>query len=217
MLLALSINKVFAVTITRDEQTLRQKLQALKIGISKQDNKQQVAKKIQKFLESYQLNPDFKDEKIALITLEEATEGVLEGGYGIGAAIVDEDSKILLSAHNKQLQQKRSDLHAEMQLLNMFEENPKFAEYKNDFNLKPGLKLYTSTEPCPMCFTRLLIVGINSYYVAPGPDDGMANKKHCLPHSWHELAEKHQSKQAEVSPVLQEIAHLLFHTYLLKE
>jgi tRNA(Arg) A34 adenosine deaminase TadA len=175
-------------------------------------------------LATYEPEDRYPEDQAALACVQEALRGAELGGYGIGAALVNAAGEVLHIAHNRQLQCHRSDLHAEMQLLNEFEELPQFSRYlaKPEFTGQSGtfftepLTLYASTEPCPMCFTRLVIVGVKVRYVAPGPDDGMASRAQKLPRFWYELSRRYEARPAKASPVLRQLAHVLFYSYLLE-
>jgi cytosine deaminase len=83
-----------------------------------------------------------------------------------------------------------SGAHAEMQAINAAELNwPKW-----DYDKYPAT-LYTTLEPCPMCFTRFLSSKIKSLnYITFDPYAGMIETKslECFPRIWKELA-KHKS------------------------
>lgn len=206
-----------------DRSALMRKLQQLPCGIGPNDTKAVVLQKIKTFLDAYQPNPAFAEDYYAKLSVDQALEGVLTGGYGIGAILVAANGTVLHGAYNGQIQQGRSDLHAEMNLLNEFETLPQFSQYKTKAGFTGGtntlyseqLTLYTSAEPCPMCFIRVSIVGVDTRFVSVGPDDGMAAHANCLPKFWYELSEKHKVIPAKASPVLQQLAHVLFFSFLL--
>lgn len=206
-----------------DRAALMRKLQQLPCAIGATDSKATVLQKLKTFLDQYKPNPAYPEDIYAKLSVDQALASVLTGGYGIGAILVDANGQVLHGAHNAQLQQGRSDLHAEMTLLNEFETLPQFRKYKAKAGFTGGpstiyteqLRLYTSTEPCPMCFIRVSIVGVDTRFVSAGPDDGMAAHADCLPKFWYELSEKHKVVKAKSSPVLQQMAHVLFFSFLL--
>ncbi len=93
----------------------------------------------------------------------------MSGTAGIGACLVREATgEILERGRNSQYEPYfRSDLHAEMDLLDRWEErmrltrsrDPREATYL-DPRAAEGIVLYTSVEPCPMCLTRIINSGI---------------------------------------------------------
>ena len=199
------------------------KLQALPCGIQPADSKVIILRKLKAYLDHYQPSPAFPDDRFAKAAVQQALRGVITGGYGIGAVLVDSRGQILHGAYNQQLQTGRSDLHGEMALLTEFESLPKFRKYRSKGNFTGGgntiyteqLRLFTSAEPCPMCFIRVAIAGVDTRYVTTGPDDGMNARAACLPPFWYQLSQKHKVLAAQNSPVLQQIAHCLFFSFLL--
>ena len=110
-----------------------------------------------------------------------------------------------------------------MNLLTEFETLPRFKKYQTNGNFTGGgntiytepLRLYTSAEPCPMCFIRVAIVGVDTRYITAGPDDGMNGRAQCLPPFWYQLSQKHTVEPARNAPVLHRLAHCLFYSFLL--
>jgi len=209
--------------LTPDRAALIRKLVALPCGIRPTDAKAVILQKIKTYLDAYRPDPERSEDAYARAAVDQALKGVMTGGYGIGAVLVDSKGKILHGAYNAQLQRGRSDLHAEMNLLTEFEDLPQFRTYKAKAGFTgegntiytEQLRLYTSAEPCPMCFIRVAIAGVDTRYVTTGPDDGMNNRAACLPKFWYELSQKHKIERADASPVLGQLAHVLFYSFLL--
>jgi tRNA(Arg) A34 adenosine deaminase TadA len=208
-----SIPSSYFVTHSRAEYI--QKLIALPFGIKENDSVIEIIHKIENFLLSYKPQPEYPDDLYAKESNLQALYGLKGGGYGIGAILIDSTGRIIAKAHNTQIQEKRSDFHAEMKLLSEFEDSHISKKYKNLYSYKPGLTVFSSTEPCPMCFIRLSIVGVNTKYCSPGPDDGMVNRVECLPVYWRDLAKKYKFYKGKSSPLMQKTAHLLFFSYLI--
>ncbi len=208
-----SIPNRYFVTPSRTE--LLQKLSDLPVGIKTDDSIPVIIQKLEKFVINYQAQKEYPDDIYAKESILQTLIGFKEGGYGIGAILVDSKGNIIYKGHNSQIQKHRSDLHAEMTLLTNFEESPVSKEYLNVYVYKPGLTVYSSTEPCPMCIIRLASAGVNTKYCSPGPDDGMASRIACLPPYWRDLAFRYTCKKEQSSPLLQKIAHLMFYSYLL--
>jgi tRNA(adenine34) deaminase len=192
-----------------------QKLIDLPLGIKENDQVSVIIHKIETFLISYKPQPGYPDDLYAKESNLQALYSVKEGGYGIGAILIDSNGQIIFKGHNSQIQKKRSDFHAEMKLLSDFEDSHVSKKFKNLYIYKPGLIVFSSTEPCPMCFIRLSTVGVNTKYCSPGPDDGMVNRVDCLPAYWRDLANKYKFTKGKSSPIMQKIGHLLFFSYLL--
>ena len=210
-----SIPRAYFVTHSRSE--LMQKFSDLPLGIKVNDSIPAIIQKVEKYLRNYQPQKKYPDDLFAKEAVLQAFISFKEGGYGIGAVLVDSTGKVIFKSHNSQIQKHRSDLHAEMTLLTDFEDSPISKPYLNLYVYKPGLTVYSSAEPCPMCFIRLATVRVNTKYCCPGPDDGMANRIDCLPSSWSDLAHKYPCKKDQSSPILQKIAHLMFFSFLLDD
>lgn len=201
--------------VTYSKAEYLQKLAALPCGIKETDALPTILKKIKTFLIAFKPDKKYPNDGYAKLSALQALKSVAEGGYGIGAILIDSKGTILVSAHNSQIQLQRSDLHGEMTLLTQFEKTLAAKKYLNSFVYKPGLTVFSSAEPCPMCFMRLAIAGVKTLYCTPGPDDGMANRVNCLPPAWVGLAAKNPIQKANCSPVMQKLAHLLFFSFLM--
>jgi tRNA(Arg) A34 adenosine deaminase TadA len=201
--------------ITHDKAEYLQKLAALPCGIKLTDPVDVIVDKLWNFLSAYVPQQRYSDDFYAKESNLQALISVKEGGYGIGAILIDQNGKIISKAHNSQIQKHRSDLHGEMTLLTNFEQSRAAKKYMNLYLYKPGLTVFSSAEPCPMCFIRLTSAGVETRYCTPGPEDGMVTRVNCLPDSWKALAAKHKFEKGKCSPVMQKLAHLLFYTFLL--
>lgn len=200
--------------VTRDRSELIKKLVDLPCGIKAEDPLPVVLEKLDKYLDNFKPEPEYSDDIYALEANRQALRSVMQGGYGIGSVLIDSDGEIIAAAHNSQIQEHRSDLHAEMTLLTKFEESHKAKKYMNIYVYKPGLVVFSSAEPCPMCYIRINTTGSDTKYCTPGPDDGMASRTDFLPPAWKEMAEKRKVSLGDCSPVMQKISHLLFYSYL---
>ncbi|MFH0985212.1 MAG: nucleoside deaminase [Candidatus Omnitrophota bacterium] len=90
-------------------------------------------------------------EKFMQAALEEARQGLAEGGIPIGAVLV-KDGKILGKGHNRRVQKKSAVLHAEMDCL----ENAgrlKASDYQQ-------CTIYSTLSPCDMCTGAILLYKI---------------------------------------------------------
>lgn len=85
------------------------------------------------------------------VAIEEAEEGLREGGIPIGSVIV-RDGTILGRGHNRRVQRGSVVLHGEM---DAFENAGRqtAATYRE-------CTLYTTLSPCPMCAGAILLYGI---------------------------------------------------------
>lgn len=210
-----------AVTdMTWDErrQYFASKLEKTQCNISANQSLDDIVSQISSCLRTHKESIDesvlrkYPDELFIVATAEEAVKAVQSSPreFGIGAVLVEGD-KIIERAHNSQIGTKRSDLHAEMTLMTKYEERTKTV--REGFNYPSTFKLYSSTEPCPMCYTRIVIAGVTSYYGAPSDEDGMAHLRDNLPNSWAAAARKVVAEPAKSSPKVNAIAEALFYTY----
>jgi cytosine deaminase len=95
----------------------------------------------------------------------------------------------------------RSDLHAEMVVMNAFEERYPEADTMR------GYTLLCSLEPCPMCLARLLTAGVQTVkFVADDELGGMVRHRHHLPPAWQRLGQRQEIGQADVSDSLRQFA-----------
>jgi len=201
--------------INHSREEYIKKLVDMPYGIKQDDAVNVIIRKVETFLVNYKPQDKYPDDYYAKESNIQALISIKEGGYGIGAILIDATGVIIAKSHNKQIQKHRSDLHGEMSLLTEFEQKASSKKYMNLYVYKPGLTVFSSAEPCPMCFIRLATVGVNTKFCTPGPDDGMVNRVTCLPQYWVELASKCKYEKANSSPLMQKTAHLLFFSYYL--
>jgi len=86
-----------------------------------------------------------------LAAIEEAEQGVAEGGIPIGSVVV-RDGMIVGRGHNRRVQQGSTVLHGEMDALERTGRKP--ASFYRECTL------YTTLSPCPMCSGAILLYGI---------------------------------------------------------
>jgi cytosine deaminase len=209
-------NKVDAgYFITRNREDLIRKLVDMPCGIKADDPVKVIFQKINVYLTAFQPSATYTDDVYAKAANLQAIKSLMQGGYGIGSVLINQEGKIIAAAHNSQIQKHRSDLHAEMTLLTDFEESRLAKQYVNIYVYKPGLIVFSSAEPCPMCFIRINTTGADTKYCTPGPDDGMASRTDFLPPAWKEMALKRKVSLGNCSPEMQKLSHLLFFSYLL--
>lgn len=174
---------------------------------------------IEKTVNGYVPDKAHPDDPFILVTIQEAIAAIREGNGGIGACLVRESTgEIVERGHNRQYEPYfRSDLHAEMDLLTRYEErvrarkgsvagNPSGEQRKI-----AGLVLYTSLEPCPMCLSRIVNMGIRKVcWAAPDPEGGMGHKIRDLPPFWRDRASVQIFEAARCSADLRQLADRLF-------
>ena len=203
--------------VTRNREELIKKLVDLPCGIKAEDPVNVILQKIEDYMVVFMPGEEYSDDIYAKAANIQALKSVIQGGYGIGSVLINQEGKIIAEAYNSQIQKHRSDLHAEMTLLTNFEESRQAKKYMNIYIYRPGMIVFSSAEPCPMCFIRINTTGSDTKYCTPGPDDGMVSRIDYLPPYWKEMALKRKVDIGDCSPVMQKISHLLFYSYLLDD
>jgi len=106
-------------------------------------------------------------DKFLQAAIDEAKQGLAEGGIPIGSVLVIDD-KIVGRGHNRRVQQGSSILHAEM---DCFENAGRLSasDYKK-------ATLYSTLSPCDMCSGTALLYGIPKIIIGEnhtfcGPED----------------------------------------------
>jgi len=171
---------------------------------------------IQARIDAFKPDPEHKDDIYGLIAVKDAITSLKGGSGGIGACLVNEKTgEVVARGRNRQYTPYfRSDLHAEMDLLDRYEDGLRkkggsdSAENPRDCK---NLVLISSVEPCPMCLTRIINSGIKKmYYITPDERGGMVSRIDKLPPFWKDLAENCDYRLAQCSPEIQQIARDLF-------
>jgi cytosine deaminase len=155
-----------------------------------------------RFVQESQKGGNYKEQEVGVVVCEEALAAARAGNYGVGAVLVDPAGQIVERARNQAFYPRfRSDLHAEMVVMNSFED--RFPEANN----MRGYTLVSSLEPCPMCVARLLIAGVQTVkYLTRDELGGMVGRMDDLPTAWKRLGQRQQFVQADVSEGLRQIA-----------
>jgi creatinine deaminase len=86
-----------------------------------------------------------------LAAIEEAEQGLAEGGIPIGSVLVH-DGRIVGRGHNRRVQKGSTVLHGEMDALENAGRRP--ATFYRECTI------YTTLSPCPMCSGAILLYGI---------------------------------------------------------
>lgn len=88
-------------------------------------------------------------KRFMLKALDSAKRGILSGEGGpFGACIVTSSGKVIALSHNTVLLNQDPTCHAEMNAIR------EAARRMKSFNLR-GCQIYSTTEPCPMCFSAI--------------------------------------------------------------
>ena len=152
--------------------------------------------------------PSKKHDLYAIASIQEAINSAKSGTYGVGAILVhNETGEIKYKGQNKVFSESRSDLHAEMDVLNTFE-----TEFKDKSRTRiKDYTMYTSLESCPMCLCRLITSGLMEvYHVADDFGGGMVHLYDKLPPVWKDISKERVFAKAECSEELSKIAEQVF-------
>jgi tRNA(Arg) A34 adenosine deaminase TadA len=153
------------------------------------------------------IEPDLRhrDEVQGLHACELALRALQEGGYGVGALVMDEDHKIWAEAENLTFADVLDSAgHAEMRALDRFE------QLDVDHPQPCQLTLLATLEPCPMCLSRALYAGMGEVvYIVEDGDGGMVHRRDHLPPALRELAQMTSYRLADVSAPVRQLARSL--------
>lgn len=142
------------------------------------------------------------EETFSWISCVLALKAASNNNLGVGAILV-KDNVVIHEACNEMLHPYfRSDGHPEMMVL---------SEYEATHKVTPGsmraLTLYSSLEPCPMCFTRISTTGIGAVkYIASHPGSGMVKHIDSLPILWKIFCEDLHITESTCSITLKNIS-----------
>ncbi|MCD6436540.1 MAG: nucleoside deaminase [Clostridiales bacterium] len=89
--------------------------------------------------------------------IEEAKKGITCHEGGPFGAVIVKNGKIISRSHNQVVSHNDPTAHAEMQAIR------KACEKLNTFNLK-GCEIYSTGEPCPMCYSAIHWARIDKIY-----------------------------------------------------
>ncbi|MBI2419678.1 MAG: nucleoside deaminase [Ignavibacteriales bacterium] len=89
-------------------------------------------------------------------TIDEAIQGLSEGGIPIGSVIVH-NNKIIGRGHNRRIQKGNPILHGEMDAFENAGRQPARVYREST--------LYTTLSPCPMCSGAILLYGIKKVVI----------------------------------------------------
>ena len=88
------------------------------------------------------------DKRFMSLAIEEARRGAEQGHGGPFGAVVTRGAEVLASAHNSVLSDNDPTRHAEIKAISLA------ARKTGSFDLS-GCAVYSTTEPCPMCFAAI--------------------------------------------------------------
>lgn len=98
-----------------------------------------------------------RHEHFMRLALGEAYRGIHKGEGGPFGACVIMDGRVVAVAHNRVLRSRNPTLHAEVVAIGR-------AARRLGTNLLDGCTIYSTTEPCPMCFSAIHWARIGTVY-----------------------------------------------------
>lgn len=157
-------------------------------------------------IEDYKPVKNYIDDAYIWLTSVLALQAANMGNFGVGSVLADDKGNIASAGHNEVFKPYfRSDLHAEMVVMNQFENSNK------DMDNLEAYTLYTSLESCPMCLMRLITSGVGTVlHAAYDSGGGMVSKMNSLPLAWKALSERQTFRQAQCSETMIGIANDIF-------
>jgi guanine deaminase len=99
--------------------------------------------------------------KFMRLAIESARKGIVKNDGGPFGACIVRNKKVLSVAHNTVLLCKDPTCHAEINAIRSA------AKRIHNFNLS-GCEIYTTSEPCPMCFAAIYWARISKVYIGIG-------------------------------------------------
>jgi len=112
--------------------------------------------------------------KFMHLAVKAAERAVRSGHGGPFGAVIVRKNKVIANAHNQVLKNKDATCHAEIQAIRLASKKLK------RFNLS-DCTIYTSCEPCPMCFSAIYWAKIKTVYYGCTKSDadklGFGDKK----------------------------------------
>ena len=95
--------------------------------------------------------------KFMRMAIKEAKKGIESNNRGPFGAVIVKDGKVVGKGHNQVLKNNDPTCHGEMMAIHKACKNLK------TFDLS-GCELYTTGEPCPMCYAAILWANIDKVY-----------------------------------------------------
>jgi len=94
------------------------------------------------------------------IALREAKEALKSGNFPVGAVLVIDD-EIVDTSYNTMNKENDFFSHAEINLLKKHSDKIREAYFK-----KKNVEIYSTLEPCLMCYSSIILHRINTIYIA---------------------------------------------------
>ena len=148
----------------------------------------------------------YPDDIYGIAVCRQALTAIEEMNYGVGCLLIDPSGTIVEQGRNQVFHPYfRSDRHAEMVVLNSFEDhNPEVGSIRD-------YTLFVSVEPCPMCIARIVMSGVGmTKFLVTDAAGGMADRIHELPTNFIRLSKRMCFVTGDCSPELTRLARDIF-------
>ncbi len=149
-----------------------------------------------------------EQEKFMQRAIELSLESVKNGGGPFGAVIV-KDGKIIAEASNSVTKDNDPTAHAEVNAIRMA------AKKLGTFDLT-GCEIYTSCEPCPMCFGAIYWARLDKIYFANTRYDA-ANIGFSDEFIYEEISKPYDQRKVPTIQMMREAALAAFRAWEEKE
>ena len=164
-------------------------------------------KELEEQLLAYVQNPeDYKHDGPSVLSIREAIKAGRAGNVAVGGCMMHHEKLIAQNCNKTLAPYHRTDLHAEMVLLNDLEESLK----DNPAPEMRNYTMFTSQEPCLMCLARICFNQIGkTYYVyrdESSPEAGEQTNWDRLPPGFRGLGSRLIIEEADCAPKLKEIS-----------
>jgi tRNA(Arg) A34 adenosine deaminase TadA len=148
------------------------------------------------------------DTKYMQMAIDIARVGMSKGGSPFGCCIVKGD-KVVACEHNVVLQTLDSTAHAEVTALRVACKNLQTIDLA-------GCTLYSTTEPCPMCFSAIHWANVDKIIFGAGIEDAMSAGFRELTISNEQMKSLGGSKLVIVRGMMAEENRALFKEFVAK-
>jgi tRNA(Arg) A34 adenosine deaminase TadA len=140
------------------------------------------------------------------LAIEKSREGVANGQTPFGA-VITKNGELVIAAHNVVWATTDITAHAEVNAIRLA------CKKLNAIDLR-GCTIYSSTEPCPMCFSAIHWAGMEKIFYGASIADAAAAGFNELPISNHDMKRLGQSRVEVVADLLREEAQEVFRQFV---
>ena len=143
------------------------------------------------------------DEDFLRIAMQQAQEAIEDGDMPFGACVITESRFVLSAAHNRVNSSVDPTAHAEVQAIREAGRKLRSPDLR-------GCVLYTTCEPCAMCFSACIWSKLARIVYAVRNEDSAASGIDCIPISSLQMKQLSKSGVEIVGDVLRDEGLELF-------